>query len=146
MNDLVKAMQLPALRQLQPGEYAYTLDPTSKRGRELLAVACRGKPASIKKAANTTIEVEHLVYYTFDKIDKQSGEVKRLPRLVVIAPNGSMFAMSGWKAIEDVLFPCSVLGIQPPFKPPLRFAVSMITCGDEGREYAALEWVMEVKK
>lgn len=129
------------LRAMVPGQYAFTLDPKIKRNQELLAAACRDKPPSIKKAANLEIVVTDLVYYTFDKSDEQTGEVRRLPRLVVIGPKGEMYSMSGWKAIEDVLFPCTVLGFELPYRPPLKFRVSMVPCGGDGREYASLEWM-----
>ena len=140
-NDLAIFKSVKTLREMVPGDYAYTLNPADEKHCKLLALACRGKPASIKKAANTTISVRDLVFYTFDKVDEDDGEVRRLPRLVVIASDGTMFSMSGLKAIEDVLFPVKVLGLSLPLDPPQKFKVSMIPCGDGGREYASLEWV-----
>jgi hypothetical protein len=145
-GELVKWRQLPDLRAMVPGEYAYTLDPGVKANQALLAKACRGTPPSIKTAANMEFDVQDMVYYCFDKIDEANGEARRLPRLVIINPRGDMLSMSGWKAIEDALFPVAALGFSLPFVPSHRFRIKMVACGANGQEYAALEWLGVVDK
>lgn len=141
MNDLTTVVQNGGLATLEPGHYLCTLDPRERANRQLMAVAVQQGVLSLMEAINLEIDVSHVLIHRIDVVDKESGEVKRLTRFVVLGQDGKMWSSCGRKALNDLLFPAQLFGLALPYNPPQRFRVRRAKVKEGEGYYLALDWI-----
>jgi hypothetical protein len=141
VNELAIVAQTRDMNAVEWGRYWHTLDMKKKESAKLLAKAVQQEVPSIMEAVNTDILVVDLLYHKIQITKQETGELLILPRLVIFCKDGSVYATCGEKAIRDVLFPASALGVDLPYNPSQKFRVKRVQSKSvKDHFYVSLEW------
>lgn len=107
-----------------------SFDPATKEGKALLWSLNEGADAQVMESINRTIDLLHVYAADAEKIDRETGEVKQLTRIVLVAKDGTTYQCFSGGVRQSLKLLFATEGLPPYTRPmPITFGVKMLPKG-----------------
>lgn len=120
------AVQAPAPAPVpmfqQPQDFAlsvWTSLPDDRKTDLLMALQADALPLREMLGDDEPLEVQHIVAHRIELVDEKTGEVDEADRIILITPNGDMYACVSKGVRKSVQLLMMAYGM-PPWEPPVR--------------------------
>lgn len=132
------AAQLPTVNGWGNAEFLAgvmsSLDLSRPEDKLTLMEAIQGDSLNANDAINTTFNIRHMVAHPVELVDKQTGEIKREIRTVLIDVEGSQVAFVSRGIFRSACWLAFAYG-QPPWEGGMPVKVVQVQLGDGKRTF-----------
>lgn len=141
MNDLVPFSQDDPTELIAAGGFLTTYPTDTPDGKRLTARAVIASDVALDDIVGKTIEIVNCVAHAVRMADRETGEMRGAVRTVFVGPDGTRYSTTSPYPLPSLQTSCQIMGVAPPFAPPLKVLVSKVRRrkGDGG--YLQLEVV-----
>lgn len=107
-----------------------SLPMTTEEEKKLAFNAMSSPDMSIKEAINLPIDLTDIYCETADVMDKKTGEIKEMPRLVLIDTEGKSYQAVSFGLYRAIMRLISIYG-NPTWNPPIPVTIKQVGPSDK---------------
>lgn len=114
----------------QAGSMICSIDSASATPEQRKTVynAMNNPTHKVSEFINKTIEVENVLVESLDLLNDETGEIDRVPRIVLIDPAGASYVATSKGVFNSIKNAYTAFGAAP-WNPPIKFKVKQVAVG-----------------